>query len=228
MIANKKEFTGGLLLMAGFWVVFAILMSPVFQGKNCLDFMDNLYNTISKSSSYYIPAVQKKAEAFNGQNIEAVIKAGDPETAARINRLLTSAGATVEAGEKELTVNGDYGRILTAMLADADLMFANDGTAMSEKHGYNERQALFDWYTAAKSMEKHLLAKEMFKEATVLSSLLSKGIEPAYNYYGIESTSIKDKIWTVVLSLVGYVIYTLWFGFAILFMFEGWGLRLEH
>jgi hypothetical protein len=24
------------------------------------------------------------------------------------------------------------------------------------------------------------------------------------------------------------VIYTLWYGFAILLMFEGWGLKLEH
>jgi hypothetical protein len=53
-------------------------------------------------------------------------------------------------------------------------------------------------------------------------------VEPAYNYYGIKAENIKDKAVIVIVSLVGYVIYTLWFGFAILFMFEGWGLKLEH
>jgi hypothetical protein len=24
------------------------------------------------------------------------------------------------------------------------------------------------------------------------------------------------------------VVYTLWYGFAIMFMFEGWGMKLEH
>ena len=53
-------------------------------------------------------------------------------------------------------------------------------------------------------------------------------VEPSYNYYGIEAQSIKDKAILVIASLVGYVIYTMWFGFSILFMFEGWGLKLEH
>jgi len=32
----------------------------------------------------------------------------------------------------------------------------------------------------------------------------------------------------VIFSLVFYVVYTLWYGFGIMYMFEGWGLRLEH
>jgi hypothetical protein len=27
---------------------------------------------------------------------------------------------------------------------------------------------------------------------------------------------------------VFYVFYTLWFGFSIMWLFEGWGMRLEH
>ena len=29
-------------------------------------------------------------------------------------------------------------------------------------------------------------------------------------------------------TLVFYVVYTVWYGFAIIFMFEGWGLKLSH
>jgi hypothetical protein len=32
----------------------------------------------------------------------------------------------------------------------------------------------------------------------------------------------------VIFSLIFYVVYTLWYGFAIMFLFEGWGLQLEN
>ncbi|MBU4177057.1 MAG: hypothetical protein ACYC0O_00870 [Desulfurivibrionaceae bacterium] len=232
MIANKKEFGGGLVMMVGFWIVFALLLSPLYPGEgkkvNMLDYMDNMYNSISKKSSYYIPAAREKAEAYKGEMITLNIKTGESLSAQRLTTILQHAGATVQAGEQEITVSGDLGGILTAVLADADAMFANDGQAVSAKYGANEKQVMFDWYNALKSMEKSLTKQEKFKESKMLYQVRTKTVEPAYNYYGIEAQSIKDKAVLVIFSLAGYVIYTMWFGFAILFMFEGWGLKLEH
>jgi hypothetical protein len=232
MIANKKEFGGGLVMMAGFWIVFALLLSPLYPGPdkkvNMLDYMDNMYNSISKKSSYYVPAARENAEAFKGKAIALKIKTDDNPSAQRLTNILQQAGAAVQAGEKEITVSGDLGSILTAVLADADAMFANDGEAVRAKYGTAEKLVMFDWYNALKSMEKSLTKQENFKESKVLYQVRTKTVEPAYNYYGIEAQSIKDKAVLVIASLVGYVIYTMWFGFAILFMFEGWGLKLEH
>jgi hypothetical protein len=58
MIANKKEFYGGLGLLIGFVVVLAVIFSPIFKGHNGLEYLDNLYNSISKGSAYYIPKVK--------------------------------------------------------------------------------------------------------------------------------------------------------------------------
>ena len=55
-----------------------------------------------------------------------------------------------------------------------------------------------------------------------------KAVECSYNYYRVEPQGIGDRWGTVVFSLIFYVVYTLWYGFAILFMFEGWGLKLGH
>ena len=232
MIANKKEFGGGLVMMVGFWIVFALLLSPLYPGEgkkvNMLDYMDNMYNSISKKSSYYIPAAREKAEAYRGDIITLNIKTDETLSAQRLTTILQHAGATVQAGEQEITVSGDLGGILTAVLADADAMFANDGQTVSAKYGANEKQVMFDWYNALKSMEKSLTKQKKFKESKILYQVRTKTVEPAYNYYGIEAQSIKDKAVLVIFSLVGYVIYTMWFGFAILFMFEGWGLKLEH
>jgi hypothetical protein len=61
-----------------------------------------------------------------------------------------------------------------------------------------------------------------------VDSVKTKAVEAAYNYYKIEPQKIGDRIGMVIFSLIFYVAYTLWYGFGILFMFEGWGIRLEH
>jgi hypothetical protein len=39
---------------------------------------------------------------------------------------------------------------------------------------------------------------------------------------------MSSMLWVSLAALVGYVLYTIWYGFAILFLFEGWGLKLDH
>ena len=107
-------------------------------------------------------------------------------------------------------------------------MYHNKGEAVSEKYGYNERQVLFNWWRALNAMEKALQKQKKFKEDKVVALVVKKGVEPSYNYYTIEPQKISDRMGIVIFSLVFYVVYTLWYGFAILYMFEGWGMRLEH
>ena len=40
--------------------------SPRFSEANGLDYLDSLYNSISKGSAYYIPKFKEEAKAFNG------------------------------------------------------------------------------------------------------------------------------------------------------------------
>lgn len=232
MIAHKKEFTGGLILHVAFWVVFALLLSPLYPGPgkkvNMLDYMDNMYNSISKNSANFIPATQKKADAVQGKTIDVKIKTSVNLTAERVTALMKHAGMKVEAGDKELKVSGDLSGLMNAILVDAEAMFKNDGKTVSEKYGSNEKQVMYDWYNLLKSMEKSLTKQEKFAESKILYQVRTKTVEPSYNFYGVQAQSIKDKAVLVISSLVGYVIYTMWFGFSILFMFEGWGLKLEH
>jgi hypothetical protein len=228
MIANKKEFGLGLVLFIVFWAVFAVLLSPVFEGKNFLNYMDNLYNTISKKSSYQIPDVQKKAAAYKGQKIDFVVKAKDADHAARLVKLFQACQATATIEDKDVKVSGDIGMIFDNVLADAEAMFNNDGKAISSKYGIEEKKVMYDWWNTMKSVEASMNKQEKFKEGLFFHKIMTKAIEPAYNYYGIPATDIKEKIGLVIASLAGYVIYTMWYGFSILFMFEGWGLKLEH
>ncbi|MBW1895687.1 MAG: hypothetical protein JRI47_01380 [Deltaproteobacteria bacterium] len=228
MIAHKKEFFGGFVMMVMFVVVLIIIFMPVFGGQNGLNYLDNLYNSISKGSAYYIPKVMEQAKAFTGNSVEVTLHMVSEEQANQTSKLFNQAGALVNVSGSELKVAGDLGKILENCLADADSMYHNDGKAVYAKYGYEEKRVLFNWWTACKEMDKDLKKQKRFKEAKIVTVVNKKTVESSFNYYQIEPQKIGDRIGVVLFSLVFYVIYTLWYGFAIMFMFEGWGLRLDH
>ena len=228
MIEHKKEFYGGFGFLIGFAVILIIIFSPVFKGHNGLEYLDNLYNSISKGSAYYIPKVKKETDTFSGKSVQVAIDMADEARAQQTAPLFMKGGALVNVSGTGLKIEGDLSKILANCLADADSMYINDGQTISSKYGYNERQVLFNWWKALKSMDKDLKKQKEFEAATVVSQVVKKAVECSYNYYKIEPQKISDRTGIVIFSLVFYVVYTLWYGFAIMFMFEGWGMKLEH
>lgn len=228
MIADKKEFFGGFALLIGFFAVLIIMFSPVFEGKNALNYLDSLYNTISKGSAYYIPKLKKDVADFKAEPVSITINMKDQSQAEETALLFTKSGALAEVSGSGIKISGDFNKIMENCLEDADNMFNNNGSAVSEKYGYPEKEVLFNWWSAIKSMDKEFGKQGKFKEMKLIGSVSKKGVECAYNYYKINPQKITEKLGIVVFSLVFYVIYTMWYGFAILFMFEGWGLKLSH
>ena len=228
MIAHKKKFTLGLMMLIAFFAVLTLFFTPIFGDLNGLDYLDSLYNSISKGSAYYIPKLKDEAKTFSGNNVELSVAMANPTQAQQTSRLLTKTGATVSVTDATLKVSGDLGKILENCLADSDALYKNDGKGLAAKYGYNERQALYNWWQAFKAIEKDLNNQKKFKEAKAVANISKKGIEASYNFYRVEPQSIMDRLGVVVFSLVFYVAYTLWYGFAIMFMFEGWGMQLEH
>ena len=228
MIANKKTFNVGLAMMVAFVVVLVIFFMPIFNGQNGLDYLDSLYNSISKGSAYYIPKLKDEVQPFDGKTVDLNLTMKSAEQVQQTALLFQKAGATAEASGEKLKVSGDMGQILSACLEDSDAMYYNDGQKVAEKYGYGERQALFNWWLAITAMEKDLNQQKNFKEAKIAATVGKKAVETSYNYYKIEPQKISDKYGVVIFSLIFYVVYTLWYGFGIMYMFEGWGLRLEH
>jgi len=228
MIADKKEFYGGLGLLIGFVVILAVIFSPVFKGQNGLEFLDDLYNSISKGSAYYIPKVKKEIDTFAGKSVSVTIAMADDGQAQQTAALFMKGEALVNVSGTQLKIEGDLAKILLNCLADADSMYINDGETVAAKYGYNERQVLYNWWQALKALNKDLTKQKQFKAASAVDMVATKAVETSYNYYRIEPQKISDRAFVVFFSLVFYVVYTLWYGFAVMFMFEGWGMKLEH
>jgi hypothetical protein len=227
-IVNRKEFYGGWLMLLVFAIVLFIFFSPVFGGKNGLDYLDNLYNSISKGSAYYIDKVKVETEKFNGQPISVTLVFSSEDHAGQTAILFDKAGAQTALKGVNVEIAGDLGQIFSNVLDDADSMYYNDGVTVAEKYGYNEKKALYNWWNALNEMDQDLKRQKLFKEAEAVTLIKKKAVETAYNYYKIDPQKINDNLWIVILSLVFYVVYTVWYGFAFMFIFEGWGLSLDH
>ena len=231
MIHNKKEFTGGLVLLGIFFVILIGMFQPYFDGHNAMAYLDNLYNSISKGSAYYVDDLKEEAKTVAGYQINVTINMDNDAQAADSVALITGAGGKASAAGKALTVTGDYAAILNACLEDSKKMYNNDGAALKAKYpvyeGKDDRQALYNWNKILSGFDKALKKQEAFDKAKVAFNINAKVVETAYNYYKVKPEKITDKVGIVTFSLAFYVIYTMWYGFAILFVFEGWGLKIS-
>jgi hypothetical protein len=233
MASTTQLKTQGFLLLASFFAVLIAIFMPLFPGTggtkvNGLDYLDNFFNQLSKGSAYYIDQQIKKAEQYNGQQFTASLKMKSPEEAAVTAKLFATNKITAAAEGDKVKVSGDFGSMITIMLQDADAMYKNDGAALSAKYGVNERQTIYSWYQALVAMEKDMTKAGQFAQAKFVKNCMTKAVEPAYNYYQVEAKSVKAEIVLLIASLAFYVIYTMWYGFGLLFLFEGAGIKLEH
>lgn len=227
-ITDKKAFTMGAILAITFLGVLALIFSPIFgDGKNGLVYSDDMFNKLSKGSSYFIPKVVENNNAFKGTGFSVVINLEKTEQNAGAIKLLTAAGATAKQVESDLQVSGDLGLFLAKVLQDADDMFKNDGEKVVGRYGIDEREVMTTWWVLMKSIDKALKKQKLIPEAKIASDVMKKAIEPAFNFYQIEALKISDRAGKMTGLLVFYVIYTMWWGFAIFYLFEGIGLTMK-
>jgi hypothetical protein len=231
MIHNKKEFNGGIALLVIFFIVLFAMFQPLFDGHNAMAYLDNLYNSISKGSAYYVDSLKEEAKIVGDFEVDVTMELKTEAQAAESVVLITTAGAVAEAQGKTLTVKGSYLAILNSCLEDSDKMYHNDAATLKTKYpsyeGKDDRLALYNWNAVLGGFDRQLKKQKAFGEAKVAVNIAAKVVETAYNYYKIVPEQIKDKMGIVFFSLAFYVIYTMWYGFGILFVFEGWGLKIS-
>jgi hypothetical protein len=223
---KKKQLGLGLFLMVTFIAVMVGIFMPLIDGGNSLDYLDNLYNSISKGSAYYIPKVEHLVEEHGNEVVTLNLKMADSSAAQAAEMLFANTGATTAVEGNHLMVNGDLETIFSACLEDTESAYHNRNEDLVSRYGMDARPALHTWWLALGAMEKDLNRQKLFAAAQLSHAVQAKTVECAYNYYGIEAQAIKDRWGTVLFSLVFYVLYTIWYGYGIMYIFEGLGFEL--
>jgi hypothetical protein len=226
---NKKTLSIGIFLAMTFSAVLLIIFSPVFgDGRNGLQYSDDMFNKLSKGSSYFIPKVAKSNEQFKGANFEVVIKLEKPEQQnPGALKLLATAGADARTASPDIQIRGDLGAFLSKVIQDSDDMYKNEGKKVFDRYGVDEKEVMATWWSILKGMDKGLKKLGKINESQIVSDVMRKTVEPAFNYYKIEPQQVSDRAWAMTGLLVFYVVYTMWWGFAIFYMFDGIGLTMK-
>ena len=227
LIVEKKSFAIGAVMTVGFLAVLVAMFSPVFGGENAFHASDRLFNSIAKGSSYAIPRLVEEAKVFAGHPVDQQLTLKDEGLAATAAAVLQSAGARAEVSGQTLSLQGDLGAILAAALADYDAMFNDRGGEVRDRYGRPEKEALFAWWSVLKEMYREAKLQGRVEEAKLLEEVKNRAVEVGYNFYGIAPTRARDHAGILTFALVFYVVYTLWWGYAILYLFDGLGLQMK-
>ncbi len=236
LIRNKKTFGVGAFFAITFLGVLLLIFSPLFGGKNGLQFSDDSFNRLSKGSSYFIPKVAKSNENFMGRTFSVSIKVDKPEDqpgdaekrAQNIAKVFTTAGAAVEVNGPAVKIQGDLGKVLASAIQDSDDMFKNDGEKIKARYGADDEKKMFrQWHNALTKITKEFQKEKKIEESKMVSEVMKKAIEPAYNFYKVEGQKVVDHAGMLSGLLVFYVLYTMWWGYSIFYMFDGVGLSMK-
>ncbi len=232
IIVDKKCFMRGALLMASFAAVFLFILSPSFPGDKGtkitgLDYADNLFNRLSKGSSWFVPEIGPRVKSFEGKMVELNVPLKKAASADTVAKLMTAAGAQATAANGSVALKADLGKMLMTVLADCDAIYHDKPESVAAKYGMDGYKAMSFWWEGLSPMIKELQKGKLIPEAQVVDLVIRKGIEPAYNFRGIEIGSVKGELFHMLGLLVFYVVYTLWYGFAIFELFEGVGMTMK-
>jgi len=226
LIPNKKPFIRGFLMALVFVGVLVAMFMPLFDGENAFRAADALFNTISKGSTDYIELLEQTGEPHKKGELDMTIELEEKADASEVEKVLSVAGAEVTKNKKGLAIKVGLGTLIDAAIKDSNSMFHNDGEALKKLYDMDERHAILAWWYGLRAVEKGLKHEKRFAEAAYLAELLNRGVAVGYNYYEVEPQKASERWMILTGALLFYVIYTLWWGFAIFFMFEGFGLQL--
>ncbi len=242
LIVNKRPFYTGAVMALGFAAVLLTMFLPVVRGRTPLEAADDFFNSISKDSSYYIPSLRcswgeqlackllkakPDAETHRSARIDMRLTLPDADAAAKVATVLRAGGAETSAAGSVATVRGQLGPLVDAALYDSEAMFHNQGDAFAQRRGLPGKEAMFAWWQGLKQMIKQFRASGEFEKASAVEEVLTKGIEVSYNYYGITPSPVSRNAGTLALSLVFYLVYTMWWGYAIMWLCDGIGLQMK-
>ncbi|WP_243438849.1 hypothetical protein [Fundidesulfovibrio soli] len=248
IIVNKGAFSKGMILMISFCAVFMLIMSPVFKDQNGnkqtgLEFADEFFNKLSKNSSDYSDQVKASAEKQKGKQIMVAATMPKPDIkdepdpakaqdkankdAQESAKALQAMGAQVEVKDNVITVKADMGVLLTASSDRALKVFSVVGADAEKPENVAERKQIKALWKGFSAMIKPLQKEGKVAEAKALDTAMKKGLEPAYNFYGVVGEPVSKNVFLLAFLLAFYVVYTMWYGYSIFFMFEGVGMSMK-
>lgn len=227
-MSNRKKFWIGLVGLITFFVALVFWVSPLINNKTGLEWADDLFNQLAKNSTYSIPSAAQMLAKFEGQAVDIGVNPGWPGAEPGIVKIMGMNGIFARSiGDGRVRIISDLGHLGKAALGDADLLFKGREQQLQNKYKMAGKEVIYYWWTAFEGLTRRYIQENRSSEANFTKFMTSRVLEPSYNFAGIEPRNISENVGTVAFLLGFYVLYTLWYGFSIMYLFEGLGIKAE-
>lgn len=228
LIRNPGKFRMGVAGLAVFAALFAISVRPIVHDQSVLAWADGLFNSLAKDSVNYMEDGVRQAKRFEGTDIDLSIKARDLWDPAKVKGVIEHGGGQASVlKDGRVRIQGDLGKLGMAAVADAGLAFANKDKEMCDRHGATSCRVLYYWWTVFDGLTRRYIQNGDAKQAEFTKYMMTKVLEPAYNFRGLRARDIGQNALPATVLLVAYVVFTLWYGVSILYIFEGLGITVS-
>lgn len=233
LIRHKKKFYQGLLMILSFAALFWAMLLPLFRDSDgnrltSLQYADTVFNGLSKGSSWFIPEVQTEIKALGEHNASLEVRITRPDLLKTALLELEKCGIAARDSGDTLTFSGNLSRILEAATADSADMYNNNGAAVSSRYdGTPPLRVTEAWWALLNPCIKELQKQNDLAAARAVEQVVRKAVEPGNNFYGLPMARVSENILTTCGMLAFYVLYAIWYGFAIYHLFDGFGLLGE-
>ena len=226
LVRDRKKFWTGLIGLLFFSLILIFWTSSWENHKSGLEWADGLFNQLAKDSTYFIPEAVKLAGRFEGITVDFGVNPRWPGTDSRMAKILqANAFSAAILNDGRVRIKGDLGLLGKAASADAELLFKGHGKDLQDRYGFEGKEVLYYWWIAFDGLTRRFIQENRSSEADFTRFMTTRVLEPSYNFAGIETRNITENTGTVSFLLGFYVFYTLLYGFSILFIFEGLGIK---
>jgi uncharacterized membrane protein YfcA len=227
LVVKPRKLALGLAGLVVFTVLLAWGAAGKRDGMSVLASTDDFFNQLAKDSAYFIPEARKKAVRFAGESVDIAISPREHVSEDKARSVISDcACALTRTDDGRLRIRCAMGKLCETALADAELAFRNNDQAFLTDHRLRAHEAVYCWWIIFDGLSRRYVQENRPELAEFTKLMATKVLEPAYNYRGIEARNVRENAAPLAGYLAFYILYTLWYGFSILFVIEGFGISM--
>lgn len=234
IIVHKKKFYQGLVLLLSFAVLVWTMMLPLFhdsEGRKLdgLQYADTIFNELSKGSSWFIPEVLASLKAAAPETVSLKIRLPDMALARIAAQELETAGVRrIAIDDGIVSFTGNLKSVLQAATEDSAALYNSNDEEIQRRYGnLAPLEVSRAWWHLLSPAIQELQKADDVQSAKLVEMVVRRAIEPGNNFYGLPAARVSENIGLVCALLAFYVLYAIWYGFAIYHLFDGFALLGE-
>lgn len=223
MIPNGKNILVGCSLGLVCLAVSFFFLFGLQNSRSGLNRLNTASNAIVKKEVNNLNRLQRANQPYMGTMFKLALVLPSNTIAEKTGFILNRLGVQITVRKTTLHLLGDFGYMVSNMLAACSAVYDNDDIGIRKLLGMPAQNALNELRRVILDLEKAFAANGQPEQAKILTELIPLALYPAYNFYKIPvdepGTGLNIFLWAPLLFLAMATMS----GMALSMLFTGFG-----